>query len=117
MNTNITDADFRSMHPSEADYQVSEQFSFYGVRLASRPTPHPEDRLSLFVWLLPLDLFGMGVPTSSYATAGIVLWVSGGLKPHHHDNVKTPSVGKTSYGVRKIKIRPIIEVLACEKEF
>jgi hypothetical protein len=36
---------FRSFHPSEADYLVSEQFSFYGVRLlASRPTPNLEDQ-------------------------------------------------------------------------
>jgi hypothetical protein len=35
----------------------------------------------------------MGDPTSSYATAGIALRVSGGLKPHHHDKVDTPLVG------------------------
>jgi hypothetical protein len=36
---------FHSFHPSEADYLVSEQFSFYGVRvLASRPTPNLEDQ-------------------------------------------------------------------------
>jgi hypothetical protein len=35
----------------------------------------------------------MGVSTSSYATAGIALRVSGALKPHHHDKVETPSVG------------------------
>jgi hypothetical protein len=35
-------ADFPFIHPSEADYLVPEQFSFYGVRLlASRPTPQP----------------------------------------------------------------------------
>jgi hypothetical protein len=35
---------FPSFHPSEADYLVPEQFSFYGVRLlASRPTPTLED--------------------------------------------------------------------------
>jgi hypothetical protein len=49
--------------------------------------------VSLFVWLLPLDLPGMGDPTSSYATAGIALRVSGTLKPHHHNKVETPSVG------------------------
>jgi hypothetical protein len=32
-------------------------------------------------------------PTSSYATSGIALRVSGALKPHHHDKVETPSVG------------------------
>jgi hypothetical protein len=36
---------------------------------------------------------GMGDPTSSYATAGIALTVSGALKPHHHGKVETPSVG------------------------
>jgi hypothetical protein len=50
--------------------------------------------VSLFVCLLPLDLTGMGDPTSSYATASIVLRVSGALKPHHHDKVETPSVRK-----------------------
>jgi hypothetical protein len=35
----------------------------------------------------------MGDPTSSYARAGIALRVSGALKSHHHDKVKTPSVG------------------------
>jgi hypothetical protein len=32
----------------------------------------------------------MGAPTSSYATAGIALRVSGALKPHHYDKVETP---------------------------
>jgi hypothetical protein len=35
----------------------------------------------------------MGDPTSRYATAGVVLRVSGALKPHHHDKVETQSVG------------------------
>jgi hypothetical protein len=35
----------QSFHPSEADYLVYEQFSFYGVRLlVSRPTPNLEDQ-------------------------------------------------------------------------
>jgi hypothetical protein len=59
--------------------------------LASRPTW--STRVSLFVWLLPLDLYGMGDPTNSYATAGIALRVSRVLKPHHHDKVETSSVG------------------------
>jgi hypothetical protein len=50
-------------------------------------------RVSLFVWLLLLDLTGKGGPTSSYATAGIALRVSGALKPHHHDKVEIPLVG------------------------
>jgi hypothetical protein len=43
--------------------------------------------VSLFVWLLPLDLSGLGGPTSCYATGSIALRVSGALKPHHHDKV------------------------------
>jgi hypothetical protein len=36
---------FHSFHPSEADYLVPEQFSFYGVRLlVSCPTPNLEDQ-------------------------------------------------------------------------
>jgi hypothetical protein len=35
----------------------------------------------------------MDTPTSSYATAGIALRVSGTLKPLHHDKVETPSAG------------------------
>jgi hypothetical protein len=31
----------------------------------------------------------MGAPTSSYATSGIALRVSGALKPHHHDKGDT----------------------------
>jgi hypothetical protein len=49
--------------------------------------------VSLFFWLLPLDLSGMGAPTSNYTTAGIALRVSGALKPHHHNKVETSSVG------------------------
>jgi hypothetical protein len=37
--------DFRSIHPFEADYLLSEQFSFCGVRLlASRPNSNLEDQ-------------------------------------------------------------------------
>jgi hypothetical protein len=39
----------------------------------------------------------MGSPTSSYATAGIALRVSGALKPHHHDKVEAPSVVNIDY--------------------
>jgi hypothetical protein len=40
-----TFVDFRSSNPSEADYLVSEQFSFYGMSLlASHPTPNLEDQ-------------------------------------------------------------------------
>jgi hypothetical protein len=53
--------------------------------------------VSLFVWLLLLDLSGVGDPTSSYGTAGISLRVSGALKPHPHDKVGTPSVGCIIY--------------------
>jgi hypothetical protein len=42
-----------SFHPPEADYLVSEQFSFYGVRLLiSFPTPNLEDQ-SILLRLAP----------------------------------------------------------------
>jgi hypothetical protein len=41
----------------------------------------------------------MGDPTRSYTTAGIALRVSGALKPHHHDEAETPSVGANDYMV------------------
>jgi hypothetical protein len=82
--------DFHSIHQSEADYLVSEQFSLYGVRLlASRKTPNLKNQ-GIPLRLAPnLDLSGMGDPTSSSTTAGIALRVSGALKPHHHDTVET----------------------------
>jgi hypothetical protein len=44
-HSSFADVDFRSIHSSEADYLVSEQFSFYGVRLlVSRPTPNQWDQ-------------------------------------------------------------------------
>jgi hypothetical protein len=70
--------------------------------LASRPTPNLEDQVSLFVWLLPFDLSGLGGPASSYATAGIALRVSGALKPHHHDKVGIASVGIIKPYYRKL---------------
>ena len=47
--------------------------------------------MSLFVWLLPFDLSGLGVPAGSYATAGIALGVTEALKLPHHVKVETPS--------------------------
>jgi hypothetical protein len=86
------------MYPSEADHLISEQVSFYGVRLlAPRPTPNLEDQVSLFVWILPLDLSSNGDATSSYATADIALKVTGALKSHHHDKVGTLSLGRSTY--------------------
>jgi hypothetical protein len=51
----------------------------------------------------------MGDPTSSYATAGIALRVSGALKPHHHDKVETPSVGSVIFS--SIKMWKIVQKL------
>jgi hypothetical protein len=54
-------------HPSEADYRVSEQIIFLRCGVVS-PTPNPpawRTRVSLFVCVIPLDLSGMGGPTSS----------------------------------------------------
>jgi hypothetical protein len=39
----------------------------------------------------------MGDSTSSYATTGIDLRVSGALIPQHHNKVETPSVGNIRF--------------------
>jgi hypothetical protein len=44
----------------------------------------------------------MGDPTSSYATSSIDLRVSGALKPHHHDKMETPLVGKCENNINGI---------------
>jgi len=69
---------------------------FSGARLlALRPTPPTwRARVSLFVWLLPFDLSGLGDPTSSYATAGTALRVAEARKLPHHVKVETPSGGR-----------------------
>jgi hypothetical protein len=45
----------------------------------------------------------MGDPTSSYATAGIALRVSGALKIHYHDKLDTPSVVNDYCRIIKLK--------------
>jgi hypothetical protein len=77
--------------PGLPHFWISEQFSFYGVRLSgSRPTPNLEDQC------IPLRLAPTPRPVrwviSSYATAGIALRVSGALKPHHRWGVNV-SIG------------------------
>jgi hypothetical protein len=62
--------------------------------------------VSLFVWLVPLDLSGLVGPTSRYATAGIALRVSGALTPHHHDKVGIASVGRRRMGGVELIIAP-----------
>jgi hypothetical protein len=58
----------------------------------------------------------MGDPTSSYATAGIALRVSGALKPHHHDKVETPSAGiRRSYGFYLIR-PPSLDIVLFKKK-
>jgi hypothetical protein len=47
----------------------------------------------------------MGDPTSSYATAGIALRVSGTLKPHLHDKVETQSMRFPEFHPGKISVK------------
>jgi hypothetical protein len=85
-------------------------FTVWGCKSHAQP-PTWRTRISLFVWLLPLNLSGMGVPTISYATAGIALRVSGTLKPHHHDKVETPSVVR--YQTSMTNMRNLSRVNPC----
>jgi hypothetical protein len=57
----------------------------------------------------------VGGSTSSYATSDIALRVSGALKPHHHDKVKTPSVGISDVTGLKINILNIIAITGNNK--
>jgi hypothetical protein len=51
---------------SEAACYVSEQNSFYGMKLLAQcPIPNVEDQVSLLVWTLLFDFSGMGDPTGS----------------------------------------------------
>jgi hypothetical protein len=54
-------------------------------------------RVSLFVWVITLDLASMGCHTSIIATASIGLRVIWPHKPHHYVKVGIPSVGYNSY--------------------
>jgi hypothetical protein len=47
--------------------------------------------VSHFVWRQHFELSSKGGPTSSYATAGIALRVTGVLKTAHHDKVEPPT--------------------------
>jgi hypothetical protein len=67
-------------------------FTVWGCEPHVQP-PTWRTRASLFVWLLPLDLSNLGGPTSSYATAGIALRVSGAFKLHHHNKGGGDSTG------------------------
>jgi hypothetical protein len=50
----------------------------------------------------------MGDHTSSYATAGIALRISGVLKPHHHDKVETPpGVMISSFALTDYALKPL----------
>jgi hypothetical protein len=53
------------IHPASFPWGSIKLF-FYGVvLLASRPPPNSSARLSLFVWVITLDLSGIGCATSS----------------------------------------------------
>jgi hypothetical protein len=51
-----------------------DKSKFYRVGLsAPRLIPNLEDLVITFIWVMTLDLFGVGAPARSYATAGIAL--------------------------------------------
>ena len=61
-----------------------------------RPHAQPSKkwtRVYVFVWVITFDLFGMGGPTSSYATARIAIRVTWPRKPYHRVSVVTPLGG------------------------
>jgi hypothetical protein len=73
--------------------------------LAYQPNAQPPTwmaRVSFFVWNVTHDLPGLGDRTSSYATSGITLEITGSCKPQHH-KMEPPS-GGTKYTWRILHI-------------
>jgi hypothetical protein len=66
--------------------------------------------VSLLVWILTLDLSGLGETASSYATAGIALEIIAVRKPHRHDKAETLP-GSLHYSRAPIIRGPIIRGL------
>ena len=83
-----------------------------GYQPSAQP-PTWRTRGSLFVWSLPFDLFGMGVPARSLKTpADIALGVTGTHKPYHHCKVVIPSVRKPQ-NYKLITIAAYSLVISC----
>ena len=63
-------------HPSETDCWVSEQiiFKVWGCQPHAQP-PTWRTRVSIFVWVIALDLFGMEGPTSNICYHQHSSWV------------------------------------------
>jgi hypothetical protein len=80
-------------------------FKVWGCQPHAQPSTW-RTRVSLFLWLILLDLSGLGGSTSSFATAGIALRVSGALRPHHDDKVGIASMGLMYVGPSNITIVP-----------
>jgi len=62
----------------------------------SQPNTHcptQRTRISLFVGVITYVLSGMGIPTSSYATASIALGIIWPNSPHHYLKVRDTFVG------------------------
>jgi len=59
---------------SISDFTASQDFCI-SYSLIHQP-PTWRTRVSLLVWVITLDVSGMGGPTTSYATASIGLWIT-----------------------------------------
>jgi hypothetical protein len=61
---------------SKASLRFSEHKFSPGVGFQPHAQPPAwRTRVSLFVWAITFDLSGLGDPASSYATAGLALWI------------------------------------------
>ena len=81
------------LNPSEASLRFPERKFFSGLRYPNAQPPTCRTRLSLFVWVITFDLFGLGDPASSYATAGLALRIIWPQRPHHYVKIGTLSRG------------------------
>jgi hypothetical protein len=73
-------------------FKTNSSFTGWGCQPHAQP-PNWRTRVSPFIWVITLDLSGMGAPASSKTTAGIALRVIWPRKPRHYVKVEIPSAG------------------------
>ena len=98
--------------------EPSQQICFMGWGWEPHAqTPTWRNRVSLFVWVITFDLYGMDGPTSSYATASTTLSIISTHNPHHFVNVRITSDGLTPIFSDHFQHRPTVSLLAFQRTF
>jgi len=74
-----------------SDFAVSQDFCI-SFNLLHQP-PTWRTRVSLFVWVITINISGTGGPSNSYAIASVGYWIIWPRKPHRYVKVEIPSGG------------------------